>query len=192
MATTKQAAAAASLRRQRTANAEEVKAQVAKPGGRKRTKYEEAGVPAEYLSDRGTFRVGYDAKYKSHLIGAALAAETELGRVPTKDEESEGRIGWAHGALRALGWTHLLDKSRSSRAAKAQGKPKGKRLTDEARGEITNALATLMLVDEARTDADIADATRALVGMLATGQDRADILGELGLAGPEPEAAQAS
>jgi hypothetical protein len=83
---------------------------VAKP--RKQTARDK-GVPEQYLSEKGTFKIGHDAKYKSDLIKAALEFEaTNKGR-KTSD---------AHKALTRMAWTSHLDASRASRARKAERK----------------------------------------------------------------------
>jgi hypothetical protein len=80
-------------------------------GPRALTKYEEAGIPAEWLNERGRFKApGLDARYKSQLIKDALDHEAA----------NRGRKGSpAHKMLDKLGWTTHLDKSRESRKAKA-------------------------------------------------------------------------
>ena len=78
------------------------------------TRYEEAGVPAEWLNERGRFKgPGLDARYKSQLVTAAL--EHEAANRGRKDSD-------AHRMLDKLGWTSHLDKSRESRKAKAAKK----------------------------------------------------------------------
>jgi hypothetical protein len=83
-------------------------------GPRALTKYEQAGVPAEWLNDKGRFKgPGLDARYKSQLVNAALDHEAA----------NRGRKGSdAHRMLEKLGWTAHLDKSRESRKAKAAKK----------------------------------------------------------------------
>lgn len=86
-----------------------------KPKTRARTKYEEAGVPAEWLNDRGRFRgPGLDARYKSQLVREALEHE----------EANRGRKGSpAHRMLEKLGWTEHLPtpttRSASDRSCRA-------------------------------------------------------------------------
>jgi hypothetical protein len=94
-------------------------------GPRALTKYEEAGVPKEWLNDRGRFKApGLDARYKSQLIREALDHEAA----------NRGRKGSpAHRMLDRLGWTSHLDKSRESREAKAAKKANGK--VDSAKTE---------------------------------------------------------
>jgi hypothetical protein len=80
-------------------------------GPRAKTKYEEAGVPKEYLGDKGRFKPGLDARLKSVLINTILD-ESQPKVERTKAEQM----------LSKLGWTAHLDKSRESRAKKAVAK----------------------------------------------------------------------
>lgn len=83
------------------------------PKQRKRTKYEEAGVPADYLGPKGNFKVGHDAKYKSHLINTVLGPHEGEQPSPEMVAEAEAMLG-------RLGWTHHLDSSRKSRQARTE------------------------------------------------------------------------
>lgn len=85
----------------------------AAPKQRRRTKYEDAGVPADYLGPKGQFKVGHDAKYKSALINTVLG--------PYEGEQpSAEMIAEAEAMLAKLGWTHHLDASRKSRQARTE------------------------------------------------------------------------
>lgn len=83
------------------------------PKQRKRTKYEEAGVPAEYLGPKGNFLVGHDAKYKSRLINTILGDKD--GNKGSGQEQTDAAT-----MLQKLGWTHHLDSSRQSRQTKTE------------------------------------------------------------------------
>jgi len=72
------------------------------------------------VTAKARFIAGHDAKLKARLITAALEAEAQLGRMPTRDEDDS--VGWAHVELRELGWTTSLERSRESRAKKAEAK----------------------------------------------------------------------
>jgi hypothetical protein len=109
------------------------------------------GCGALTVSAKARFLSGHDARLASRLVTAALAAEAELGRVPTADEADS--IGWAHAELASFGWTHKLDVSRASRASKAERKARKAttppRFTAEEATWVADELAELDIPEDA-------------------------------------------
>jgi hypothetical protein len=119
------------------------------------------------VTTKASFIAGHDARLASRLVNAALEAEAQLGRMPTRDEADS--IGWAHQEIAAFGWTSKLDKSRESRAKKAEAKSRkatrksGLALTDDERDTVTNALTEY----DTEGDEDAANRVAAILAKLA-------------------------
>lgn len=71
------------------------------------------GVPDAYLTERGTFKPGYDARYKSDLVKCALDLADDRCLTTFTVADAKRR-------LTQRGWTKFLDAKRKSLAAKTK------------------------------------------------------------------------
>jgi len=70
------------------------------------------GVPAEYLSEKGSFRPGLDARYKSDLVSSALGLDDSKRLVTYEPKDAEKRLA-------QRGWTKFLRERRKRLEAKS-------------------------------------------------------------------------
>lgn len=73
------------------------------------------GAPDVYLNEKGNFKIGMDARFKSDLINTILGTPTDKALATFSEAEAKKHID-------SFGWNVHLDKSRASREGKAAKK----------------------------------------------------------------------